>query len=246
MNNIAKAKKGFETSFFEAEFYNRQTQDDEHLNSILKLLTVQDDDKILDLGTGSGYLAFTIAKRHSKTAVVGLDIVSKTLEQNKVLASEQGISNLEFIDYDGMTFPYSNNTFDWIVTRYALHHFPKIQYTFNEIARVLKPNGFLFISDPTPNNADVNRFVDSYMQLKDDGHSKFYTLAEFSGFANNSGIKLKTSFLTLIRFARKMESSYSDLLRKTDDAIKQAYKIEIIGDECYISEDVLNIIFQKS
>ena len=164
MDNIAKAKKGFETSFSEAEFYNRQTQNTEHLNSILNMLTVQDGNKILDLGTGSGYLAFNIAKKYPQTAVVGLDIVSKTLEQNRILALKQGVSNLEFIDYDGMIFPIGDNTFDWIVTRYALHHFPEIQHSFNEMARVLKPEGCLFISDPTPNKADTNRFVDSYMQ----------------------------------------------------------------------------------
>lgn len=245
MDNIEKARQSFETSFSEAKLYNRQTQDTEHLNRILSALAIQEGDKILDLGTGSGYLAFAIAQQHPKAAVVGLDIVSKTLDQNKTLALKQGISNLEFMDYDGMTFPFRNNTFDWIVTRYALHHFPNIQYSFHEIARVLKRNGSLFVSDPTPNNTDSNRFVDSYMQLKDDGHNKFYTLDEFSEYASNSGMELKSSFLTTIRFPRKMGSTYTDLLQNTDDAIKQAYKIEVIGDECYISEDIINMVFQK-
>lgn len=245
MDNIEKSKKGFEASFTEAEYYNRQTQDIEHLNRILDVLSIQEDDKILDLGTGNGYLAFAIAEKHPKTTVVGLDIVSKTLEQNKELALKQGILNLEFIDYDGMTFPFKSNTFNWIVTRYALHHFPNIQYTFNEIARILKPNGFIFISDPTTNSIDTNGFVDSYMQLKDDGHNKFYSLTEFIKFASNSKMEFKTSFITTIRFPRKIGDTYLDLLRKADDNIIQAYKIEIIKDECYITEDVLNMLFQK-
>lgn len=213
MDNIERARQGFEAGFFEAELYNRQTQDTEHMNCILDVLTIQEGDKILDLGTGSGYLTFAIAKKHPKATVFGLDIVSKTLERNRGLALKQEITNLKFIDYDGMTFPFGNNTFNWIVTRYALHHFPQIQYSFNEMARILKTNGSLFISDPTPNNIDTNRFVDSYMQLKNDGHNKFYTLAEFMELANSFDMELTTSYVTSIRFPRKMENSYSDLLR---------------------------------
>ena len=60
-----------------------------------------------------------------------------------------------------------------VITRYSLHHFPNLDKTFNEIDRVLKNSGLLFISDPKPNDIDINRFVDKYMQKKKDGHIKF-------------------------------------------------------------------------
>lgn len=53
-----------------------------------------------------------------------------------------------------------------VISRYALHHFPDIQKSISEVSRVIKPEGFLFISDPTPNVNDTSRFVDEYMQLK--------------------------------------------------------------------------------
>lgn len=56
-----------------------------------------------------------------------------------------------------------------------LHHFPDIDYSISEVARVLKGGGVFFISDPCPNDCDKDRFVDEYMQLKKDGHIKFYT-----------------------------------------------------------------------
>ena len=37
-----------------------------------------------------------------------------------------------------------------VISRYALHHFPDIQKSISEVSRVIKPKGFLFISDPTP------------------------------------------------------------------------------------------------
>ncbi|MCR4775339.1 MAG: class I SAM-dependent methyltransferase [Saccharofermentans sp.] len=50
--------------------------------------------KILDLGTGSGYLAFRIAKDNPGCIVTGLDIVSATLEENTKRAQEDGLNNL--------------------------------------------------------------------------------------------------------------------------------------------------------
>lgn len=47
---IESAKAGFEASFKEADFYNKQTQDDKHLKDILATINVKPGMKILDLG----------------------------------------------------------------------------------------------------------------------------------------------------------------------------------------------------
>ena len=36
--SILAAKKGFENSFSSGDFYNKQTQDEQHLNAILEFL----------------------------------------------------------------------------------------------------------------------------------------------------------------------------------------------------------------
>jgi ubiquinone/menaquinone biosynthesis C-methylase UbiE len=245
LNNIEKAKQGFEKSFAERNFYDRQTKDDKHLDTILNALEIKKGDRILDFGTGSGYLAFAISKKYSECSIVGLDIVSGALKRNRIFASEQGIENLEFVEYDGIMLPFENHVFDWVITRYALHHVPDIQYTFDEISRVLKSGGTFFVSDPTPNQLDTGKFVDSFMQLQDDGHNRFYTLDEFSECAIVSKMKLEKYYLTVVRFPRKADETYVDLLNKTDVNIKNAYGIEIVGDECFIVEDVLNMVFKK-
>lgn len=142
--SIDSTKKGFEESFEIEIFYNRQTQDIKHLEQILNILEINNGMKILDLGTGTGYLAFPIAERYRKVEVIGLDIVERTLNRNHERAKEVGLPNLQFISYDGVIFPFANETFDMDITRYALHHFPAIKDTFQEISRVLKPNGMIF------------------------------------------------------------------------------------------------------
>lgn len=240
---IEKAKLGFEAAFAEGERYNSQTNDKEHLNRILSKLPLQGS--LLDLGTGSGYLAFPIAQKNPDCRVFGLDIVTSTLDRNRERAENLGLTNLNFISYDGLALPFENNRFDTIVTRYALHHFPDIKNAFAELARVLKPGGCLFISDPAPNDNDTDHFVDRYMQMKDDGHVRFYTLAEYENLAKGFGIELKDAFISQIRFSRKEPDRYEKLLNETDKSVIEGYAIQIINDEIYITEKVNNLFFVR-
>ena len=159
-SSIMATKQGFENSFSSGDFYNKQTQDEQHLKNILDFLPINADMKILDLGTGSGYLSFPIAKKYSNISVIGLDIVEKALEVNRFRAKEEQIRNISFITYNGIEFPFSDSEFDMVISRYALHHFPDIQKSISEVSRVLKRGGFLFVSDPTPNANDTSRFLD--------------------------------------------------------------------------------------
>ncbi len=69
-SSIMATKQGFENSFSSGDFYNKQTQDEQHLKNILDFLPINADMKILDLGTGSGYLSFPIAKKYSNISVI--------------------------------------------------------------------------------------------------------------------------------------------------------------------------------
>lgn len=251
MNNresIEKTKQGFEESFRLGSYYNKQTRDERHLELILKCIQVEPGMRILDLGTGSGYLAFPFAEKYKQAEVVGLDIVEKTLDENRKKAESEGIYNLHFVSYEGMEFPFEDNSFDIVITRYALHHFPAIKDTFREINRVLKKNGIFFLSDPTPNDDDTKRFVDEYMQMKKDGHIKFYTKAEWKEAGNSVGLKYVDDFETSIRFPRKKAESFEfdDIISRHDEAVIRGYDVEITEDEIWITETVNNLLFKKS
>ena len=94
--SINYTRQGFEESFKEETFYNRQTRDDKHLDLILNLIKLNKNQVVLDLGTGNGYLAFTLAKENPDNEVIGLDIVEQTLKKNAENAKQQNLSNLRF------------------------------------------------------------------------------------------------------------------------------------------------------
>ena len=134
-----------------------------------------------------------------------------------------------------------------VISRYALHHFPNIQKSISEVSRVTRQRGFLFISAPAPNVNDTSRFVDGYMQLKKDGHIKFYTKDEWLQICGKYGLQFKKSFDSTIRFPKKKDTAYGfdELLKKHSKKIIESYELEVVGNEIYITEQVNNILFCK-
>jgi ubiquinone/menaquinone biosynthesis C-methylase UbiE len=248
MNNdeiVRKASSGFENSFYEGDYYNRQTQDDEHLALILNSIDKRSNCSILDLGTGSGYLAFPLAETRPGCRVTGIDITPETIARNSKSAKDQNLDNLRFVTYDGLALPFDDDSFDIVVTRYVLHHFPDISFSFTELSRIIRPDGQLFISDPTPDPSDIERFVDKYMQMRDDGHVKFYSEADFRNLGEETGFRLERNSPTAIRFPRKNAERYKALLDSTSNTLLDTYEIEIVEDEIFITETVNNISFRR-
>lgn len=109
---------------------------------------------------------------------------------------------------------------------------------FPRLAEYIKQGGFFFLSDPTPNINDTSRFVDGYMQLKKDGHIKFYTEDEWLQICGKYGLQFKKNFGSTIRFPREKDTAFGfdELLKKHDKKIVEGYELEVLGNEIYITE----------
>ena len=141
-----------------------------------------------------------------------------------------------------------DNFFDLVVTRYALHHFPKIRESIREVSRVLNGNGRFFISDPRPNDCDKTRFVDEYMQLKKDGHIKFYTKDEWLQICGENNMNFVRSFDSEIRFPKKKNTAegFEEVLARHDRSIIDSYQLTQTEDEIWVTEQVNNLLFAST
>jgi ubiquinone/menaquinone biosynthesis C-methylase UbiE len=103
-------------------------------------------DKVcLDAGCGGGRFVVAIAKLGAKR-ICGIDVSKNAIAAAKVRAKERGLQNAEFQEASVLSLPYPDQTFDYVVSSGVIHHTPDPKRGFNELVRVLKPGGKLFLS----------------------------------------------------------------------------------------------------
>ena len=117
-------------------------------DTLLKLLQLQDNDNILDVGTGSGRFARVIVKT-SKARVTGIDPDEKILAEGKklrnIFLSAEENSRYKCVFGDGHNIPFDNNKFDKVFCFRVLKYYKDPWQGIDELIRVLKPRGILVL-----------------------------------------------------------------------------------------------------
>ena len=167
LENVKQAKESF-NSILDNKKYAGIIKDDKHLSLLLDLLNKSQYNKILDIGTGTGYLAFPLAEQFPTASICGIDIAEIIVEKNNATVKEKVIHNLSFEVFDGLTYPFSNEYADLIVTRYAFHHFQDVVNAVQQMNRILVKGGKVLISDPMRNEKDNDGIIDNFMRVKKD------------------------------------------------------------------------------
>jgi len=109
-------------------------------NKFIKSLNFSNHDKVLDVATGTGDVAFAIRKKY-KTEIIGLDLSVNMLEKAKQKSKKYKIDDISFIEGDAECLPFDDNTFDKLVISYGLRNLGNCEKGLSEFYRVLKPNG---------------------------------------------------------------------------------------------------------
>jgi ubiquinone/menaquinone biosynthesis C-methylase UbiE len=106
--------------------------------------------KVLDLGTGPGFVAVEVARLLQSTGceVVGMDLSSAMLALAAENAAGEGLNGvLTWRKGDASAMPFDDGEFDLIVCNDSLHHWEDPLPVFDEIARVLKDDGKCIVHD---------------------------------------------------------------------------------------------------
>jgi len=109
---------------------------------------IRPNQRILDLGCGTGTLTIMIKKAHPDSKVIGLDGDLQVLEIARRKAKETAAS-IEFDEGMAYQLPYPNAFFDRVLSSMVFHHLSTHdkEKTLAEIYRVLKPDGELHLVD---------------------------------------------------------------------------------------------------
>lgn len=116
---------------------------------ILEHARVDAGDRVLDIGTGPGYLAQAASRLVGPGGIaVGIDASPEMVERARLLAGRAG-SMASYQVASAASLPFEDGSFDVVVSRLVFHHLTgelKIQ-ALAEAHRVLGPGGRLLIAD---------------------------------------------------------------------------------------------------
>jgi putative AdoMet-dependent methyltransferase len=161
---------------YDEDVYSDNSFPFEGYSTILQTIVDQADPRpnssVLDLGIGTGNLAQQFFKRDC--VIWGLDFSAKMLAKAKIKLPS---ANLEQADITAEWPPSFLRQFDYVVSAYTFHHFPrdgKVRLVQDILTNHLSPGGRLIIGDVAFKDADEQKKYRD--KLGDEWEEEYYWL----------------------------------------------------------------------
>lgn len=152
-------------------------------------LELRGDDLLLDVAAGTGHAARALAP--AVRCAVALDATEAMLAEGKAAADRDGLTNLVFLRADAGALPFPDESFDVVVSRYAVHHFEDPDGPLTEMVRCLRPGGRIavadIVTDPDPTVATAQNHLE---RLRDPSHTRMLALEELAALLQRAGLSI--------------------------------------------------------
>jgi SAM-dependent methyltransferase len=199
---------------------------------IARLVTLRGDERALDVGTGTGALAFALAPRVRE--VVAVDSDAAMLAQARAGAP----ANVELVEAGAERLPFDDASFDFVGTLRTLHHVRRPELAVAELTRVARPGAVVFVGDqiaPVDPLAalDLNRFE----RARDPSTTRVLSDGDLRALFDANGLVLRRSEFD--REPRDLDA-YLDLAGCAGDAREQAKALAPRADAAILGWYVLS------
>ena len=221
-------------------------------DAIIKALDIKSNDVVLDIASGTGEPAFSIAAIAKNGKVYATDLSEEMLSNCTHYADERDINNIEFKAADVSDLPFKNNFFDKISCRMGFMFFPDMQLAANEMFRVCRDGGKVAVMclGCTAENNDwsttMTKVLSKHIEIpkpSSDAPGMFRCakpglvkqLFENAGFKNvkEETVSGEVDFGTAENYwlnRTEMSESTISLLNKADEATRKKIKDELLED----------------
>lgn len=115
-------------------------------DQILLLLNPTRGDKILDIATGTGLVATTLAKAIEPGRVHAIDLSEGMLQQLEKSIGTLGITNIDLQLMDAESLEFDKEYFDTVVSSFGLFFMSDMLASLKEWVRVIKPGGSIIFT----------------------------------------------------------------------------------------------------
>lgn len=152
----------------------------------LKLWKIEEKDVILDIGCGGGMTLKRMSKMAKEGHLSGVDYSAVSVQESRKM-NEADIKSgkMEVIEASVEAMPFSDDSFDKIITVESFYFWPNPQENLKEVYRVLKKGGIFHLVADIYGKEGLNEKQLSNIkeyQLFNPTKEEFITLLESAGF----------------------------------------------------------------
>lgn len=117
--------------------------------------------RIVDLGCGPGVSTFELARLRPASAVVGVDIARRMLEEARRRERDSGLppGQVRWVRADAGRLPFRSGSVDALTGHSFLYLVPDRDAALAECLRVLRPGGRLILMEPSDRPARVRELL---------------------------------------------------------------------------------------
>lgn len=137
-------------------------QDRQWRKFVIRQTKLKSGDKLLDIASGTGDIAFEAIKTVPNIEAVSADFSLPMMHVGQKRPMGQRV---QWTGADAMHMPFDNGTFNAITAGYLLRNVPDIPQTLSEIYRVLKPGSrFVTLDSSPPPPSAIRPFIDIHLR----------------------------------------------------------------------------------
>lgn len=132
--------------------------------------------RVLDVGCGPGTITTGLARYVAPGVTLGMDVAPAILRDARAHAREQDAGNAEFAAASIYGSPFPDATFDVAYAHQVLQHLARPVDALREMARVVRPGGFIAVRDADygtmvawPKSEAYDRWLTLYHQVAEAG-----------------------------------------------------------------------------
>lgn len=179
-----KYQKFWDNKHFEKSELNKINRSSVFAQTSLKYFP--DKANVLELGAGIGHDTHLFINNGHQ--VVATDFSKPALEYNLKTADIKNKKHLSILQFDlSNRFPFADQSFDVVYAHLVIHYFSRkiTQQIFDEIFRVLKPNGIVAIlvnSTTDPEYGQGKILEEDYFEIPSAGPKRYFSVESFNKF----------------------------------------------------------------
>jgi SAM-dependent methyltransferase len=141
----------------------------------------------VEIACGPGLIARAMAPRVG--SVLGLDLTPAMVEKARSEAAAAGVENVSFEVGEATGLDAPDDSFDGAITRFSLHHIPAPVRVLEEMRRVVRPGGWVVVSDfVTDDDGEAAAWQEQIERLRDPSHWALLTPSRIEALGQRAGL----------------------------------------------------------